>query len=104
MAEKLQKNGYKILHRNYYALGKEIDIIASKNNIVYFVEVKSRFDKTCKKSFTPSDNITYHKRNQIAKAAQYWFVQQGKEFESSFMIAEVNLFTNDVTLFEDFLV
>ena len=39
----LLKNGYKILETNYhYSKFAEIDIIASKNNVLIFVEVKAR--------------------------------------------------------------
>ncbi len=40
--EYLVKSGYKILERNYSCKIGEIDIIAYKNNIIVFVEVKSR--------------------------------------------------------------
>lgn len=38
----LRKNGYDILKTNFYTKSGEIDIIASINNIVVFVEVKTR--------------------------------------------------------------
>lgn len=39
--EYLQKNGYKILDRNYSRKWGELDIVARKGNIIHFVEVKS---------------------------------------------------------------
>lgn len=39
--EYLQKNGYKILDRNYSRKWGELDIVARKGNIVHFVEVKA---------------------------------------------------------------
>lgn len=38
----LYSNGYKIVYLNYYSQWGEVDIIAEKNNITHFVEVKSR--------------------------------------------------------------
>lgn len=38
----LTNNGFSILERNYTKKWGEIDIIAQKENILYFVEVKSR--------------------------------------------------------------
>ncbi len=38
----LRKNGYKILHRNVHFRCGEIDIIAQKEDMLYFVEVKTR--------------------------------------------------------------
>lgn len=39
--EYLQKNGYKILDRNYSRKWGELDIVSRKGNIIHFVEVKS---------------------------------------------------------------
>lgn len=38
----LKKNGYRILARNYTSGRREIDIVASKKNILAIVEVKTR--------------------------------------------------------------
>ena len=38
----LQQRGFKILFTNWRYSHYEIDIIASKNNVVHFIEVKSR--------------------------------------------------------------
>ena len=41
-ARHLFKNGYRIIKKNYTAVGAEIDIIARKRNILVFIEVKAR--------------------------------------------------------------
>ena len=41
-AEYLAANGYKILERNYRAGHQELDIIASLDEVIHFVEVKTR--------------------------------------------------------------
>ncbi len=41
-ADFLAAKGYKILERNYRAGHQELDIIASENDILHFVEVKTR--------------------------------------------------------------
>jgi len=38
----LKKKGYTILYRNYFCLVGEIDIIATKNDVICFVEVRYR--------------------------------------------------------------
>ena len=40
----LQENGYLIVEQNFYSRFGEIDIIAAKNSVVHFVEVKSGDD------------------------------------------------------------
>jgi putative endonuclease len=44
-AEHLKKSGYKILFRNWKWGKHEIDIIAEKDNIAVFVEVKTRTEE-----------------------------------------------------------
>lgn len=44
--EYLLQHGYDILHRNWRHSHYEIDIIAKKNEIIHFVEVKLRSSKT----------------------------------------------------------
>lgn len=43
-AEYLKKRGYSILERNYKFGRREIDLIASKGDVLAFVEVKTRKD------------------------------------------------------------
>ena len=37
----LKKNGFKVIEKNYLCKSGEIDIIASKENCLYFIEVKA---------------------------------------------------------------
>jgi len=63
----LSSNGYKIIQRNFYAkkLG-EIDIIALKDNIYHFVEVKSG------DSFEAVYNITPNKLYKLKRSVEYY--------------------------------
>lgn len=45
-AEFLKNNGYNILHTNWVAGKKEVDIIATLEDLLIFVEVKTRRDFT----------------------------------------------------------
>jgi len=72
-AKLLRKKGYKILKRNYTALGAEIDIIARKDNVTAFVEVKTRNVKYIGyKEARPSSSVTPEKQRKIIKAAGYY--------------------------------
>lgn len=72
----LEKNGFLIIDRNFYAsrLG-EIDIIAKKNDILHFIEVKSS-----RKNFEPIYNITPTKLNKLIKSANYYLKQKKLDF------------------------
>jgi len=63
----LFSNGYKIIDKNFYAkkLG-EIDIIATKNDVYHFVEVKSG------DSFEAIYNITPNKLYKLLRSVEYY--------------------------------
>ncbi len=65
----LTKKGYKIIDQNWRTKWCEIDIIATKKDVVYFVEVKHR----AKSSFGDGlEAITKKKQNQMHFAARLW--------------------------------
>lgn len=66
-AQFLIKNGYKILQRNYTVRGGEIDIIAEKNGVVAFVEVKTRGKNPLD---TGENAITKSKKQFIIRTAE----------------------------------
>jgi len=77
--EFLKNNGFKIIERNFYFKGGEIDIIAFKDNTLHFIEVKSG------KNFEPIYNITPAKIKRIIKGA-YIYMRQKKFASSPFCI------------------
>jgi len=62
----LTNKGYTIIDRNFYTKFGEIDIIAYKDDVFHFVEVKSG------SGFEPIYNITPAKLKRIIKSAQYY--------------------------------
>lgn len=65
----LKDKGYKIIDRNFRKGYGEIDIICLKNNILVFVEVKTR---TSNVFGTPFEAITYSKLQTLIKTAQFY--------------------------------
>jgi putative endonuclease len=77
-ASYLLQNGYSILERNWRFKHWEIDIIASKENKLHFVEVKTR---TSKKFGNPEQSVTEKKMNSLKKGAEeYLFQNQQWQF------------------------
>lgn len=64
----LKKEGYTILTRNFYSKFGEIDIVAFKDNILYFCEVKFS------KHYDPITRITPSKMAKIIKTINYYFL------------------------------
>lgn len=65
----LQKHGYRIIERNFKARYGELDIICTKNNILVFVEVKTRIGHAYGK---PEESVTPWKLREVVKTAQYY--------------------------------
>ena len=66
----LKKMGFKIITQNYFAkkMG-EIDIVATKNSVYHFIEVKSG------KGFDPVYNLTPSKLHKVINSAQLYLKQ-----------------------------
>ena len=71
----LRRAGYRILARNFRVAHKEIDVIASKANVVAFIEVKARSGKGFGH---PLEAITWKKRREIAYVANAWIDRYGE--------------------------
>lgn len=65
----LSDKGYETITRNYRCRFGEIDIIATKANIIIFVEVKTR---THQRYGLPRESVTYSKQRVIIKTAQQY--------------------------------
>jgi putative endonuclease len=71
----LQKKGYKILIRNFRIRNSEIDIIATKDKTLIFIEVKTR---TSVRFGTPFEAITHWKLEAMMRGAQVFKLQYPK--------------------------
>jgi putative endonuclease len=71
--------GWHILHRNFRAGPREIDLIARRGNVVAFVEVKGRSSAA---HHHPLEAINPLKRRDLARAARQWIADFGQAGES----------------------
>jgi len=81
----LEQLGYDILKRNYYDFSGEIDIIAYKNSIIHFIEVKSVSCETknnvIHETYNPAEKVDKRKLKRIEKVAQKFLFENGLEEE-----------------------
>ena len=68
----LTGRGYQILHCNWRHSHYEIDIIALKNGVLHFIEVKSRSGTNYG---LPEDSVTKKKFNSLLQAADEFLFQ-----------------------------
>lgn len=71
----LEKNGFKIIERNYLKKWGEIDIVAQKGIIVHFVEVKSVTHATTS-GYRPEDNMHPWKLKRLSRAMQTYLLEK----------------------------
>lgn len=67
--EYLAKRGYEIIARNARTPYGEIDLIAKQDEVIIFVEVKTR---TSDKMGLPEESITPRKREHMISAAEHY--------------------------------
>ena len=74
----LINNGFKVLEMNFhYSRAAEVDIIALKDDILHFVEVKTRSND---KFGSPLEAITQRKLSLITSAARYYIQNVSKKY------------------------
>jgi len=84
--------GYMIKERNYRTKLGEMDIIATKNNTLYFCEVKTRIGDLHGK---PYEAVTYRKLQHVHRAAQAYLLQKNiKNSKLSLQVISIELFPN----------
>ncbi|WP_022851555.1 YraN family protein [Limisalsivibrio acetivorans] len=83
----LKKKGYTICERNFRSRFGEIDIIAEKDGVTAFVEVKTRTDNSYG---TGLDAITHEKMRRLRKTAELYIVKQEQEIPCRFDVISID--------------
>ena len=68
-AQLLEKQGFRIVERNYRLRLGEVDIIADNGDILCFVEVKASYDD---EFGDPAERVTLSKQKKIIKVAKLY--------------------------------
>ncbi len=99
VCEYLLSNEWEIVARNYTIKGGEVDIIAKKDDIIAFVEVKTRHENAVESGFFA---VTKSKKLRIIKTAQHYFWKNACELQPRFDVAAVET-TNDGAVSVDYI-
>jgi len=91
--EFLENNQYRIVERNFYSRFGEIDIIAMKDKIYHFVEVKSG------NSFEPIYNITPSKLKKIIKTMNFYLKKQ--KINNAYQIDAIIVKNNSIEMIKN---
>ncbi|MEG1463465.1 MAG: YraN family protein [Mucinivorans sp.] len=95
----LENQGYKILERNWRApiqdfRSGEIDIIATKDDALYFVEVKSRSNGCVSGEFSPVAALTPSKIERLSVITSHYLTLSGFDGEVFHALVSVNIPSN----------
>ena len=92
----LYAEGYTILDRNFRSHYGELDIVCKKDDIVYFVEVKTRTSDTFG---DPGEAVGFTKRRRMRKTAEYYLMKHRIDPDVMFKVVEILIRETD----DDFL-
>ena len=91
-AEYLLKKGFSILHQNWRHGHWEVDIIAFKNDVLHFIEVKTR--RTKKFGF-PEEDVTKKKIENLINASEEFLFSHPEWKLLQFDILSINISKNE---------
>ena len=91
-ARYMLEHGFEILARNWRHEHKEVDIIAQKDGILYFVEVKTRHGEEWK----AEEAITAKKRALLWRAMMSWKLQHPSSMPVRYPVIAVVVHTPDI--------
>ena len=106
----LVNKGFKLIERNYQKKWGEIDIIASKYNILHFIEVKSvsrenincfddnvselassRLGRRVTDNYRPEDNIHLTKLKRLARTVQVYLLEKYPKSEPEWVFDAITV-------------
>lgn len=83
-----EQRGYSILHKNWRHKNKEVDIIASQNNILHFIEVKA---VTTLKYGHPEEKVNANKIKYLIDASAEFLFQNPEWQRIQFDVLSVTM-------------
>lgn len=95
-AEYLKKRGFEIIELNWKTRFCEIDIVAKKDGAMYFVEVKSRQNRSHGFGL---EYITPAKLRKMRFAAEMWVGNH--EWQGEYQLAAVGIDENEITFIDE---
>lgn len=67
----MKRCGYEILERNFRCRTGELDIVAKKEDTLYFIEVKARRSLRCG---VPAEAVTKRKKQHILRTVRHYLI------------------------------
>ena len=74
----LVQHGWRILNRRFRSGHRDIDLVATRNELVAFVEVKAR---NSNEFGDPVEAVTWRKQRELGRSARVWIDRHGRSGE-----------------------
>ena len=87
----LVKHGFRILDRNYSKKWGEIDIVAEKDKIFRFIEVKTVVSYETNR-YRPEENVHYQKLKRLSRVIQTYLLDKKVSYETEWQIDVLAVF------------
>ncbi len=88
----LRDKGFAILHKNWRHSHWEVDVIASRENILHFIEIKTRRSK---KFGFPEEDVTKKKLTNLINASEEFLFQYPEWKHIQFDILSITIIKNE---------
>lgn len=92
----LEKHGFLIKERNYLKKWGEMDIIAVKDGILHFIEVKSVMDKG-KTGYRPEENVHELKQRKLRRIIQTYLNENRYGIDREFKFHIIAIVMDEMT-------
>lgn len=87
----LRRHGYEILDKNYQKRCGEIDLICQKDDILHFVEVKTRTIASTQVFGPPEEAVTRAKQRKIIQTAFTFLAEKDYERNKNWQIDVISI-------------
>ena len=90
----LVKQGFKVLDRNYNKKWGEIDIVAEKDKVLRFIEVKTVVSVVSYETdrYRPEENVHYQKLKRLSRVIQTYLLDKNVSYETGWQIDVLAVF------------
>ena len=94
----LEKHGYEIIDRNYRKKWGELDIVAKKDGVLHFVEVKSVSHNVIHETdYQPEENVHPWKIKRLHRAIQTYLLEKNVSDETEWQLDILAVFLDLTT-------
>ena len=90
----LVKQGFRVLDRNYNKKWGEIDIVAEKDKVLRFIEVKTVVSVVSYETdrYRPEENVHYQKLKRLSRVIQTYLLDKNVSYETGWQIDVLAVF------------